>query len=394
MVGEIIGISILLSEQHFCRFRVNIVGNLGIEGLISALSIIFAGHHLVTHILRDGKHLCGGQTHIQVIAVDAVLHILEGIGGGNLYFLVVRQHRGAGGNVFLSFIAENGHQHFHHGFLLSFILFYLPGHSQLAHWISQQPIILFCLPEIWQDNTVDTVFSGNVVCQSRRVADHSGLSAAEGLGDRSELQFLIAGLDPDVFQELLVFFKYFGPDGVIQSHLAVLCFAFVRHTPLGPLQAHQFRDGTALHGLQTGIIIKPVGLEALNALSLKGVDGSHELGIVGGQRNVILVKQIFVGHDAVHLGTHWQPANGTTGFPIDLKITAVEGPCNLRGTQIHQIIRKRCRIVQREPAAGNDVRYGLSTGKQILVIVHGIIALNKSKLNVRKLLLQPGAQFF
>ena len=73
MFTEVIGIAILLREQDFLRFRIHIVGDLGIECLIGALGIIFTGHHLVSYILRDGKYLCGGQTHIQVIAVYVFL---------------------------------------------------------------------------------------------------------------------------------------------------------------------------------------------------------------------------------------------------------------------------------------------------------------------------------
>ena len=39
---------------------------------------------------------------------------------------------------------------------------------------------------------------------------------------------------------------------------------------------------------------------------------------------------------------------------------------------------------------GDDVRHLLSTGHQILIILHGVVALDKGKLDLRKLLLQPG----
>ena len=108
VVGEFVGIGALLREHDLRRIRVLIVGDLCVECVVGGLRVIFARHHPVTHVLRDGKHLRGGQTHIQVVAGDAVLHIPEGRTGGDVHFLVVGQHGGAGGNMLLSFLAENG----------------------------------------------------------------------------------------------------------------------------------------------------------------------------------------------------------------------------------------------------------------------------------------------
>ena len=100
----------------------------------------------------------------------------------------------------------------------------------------------------------------------------------------------------------------------------IVCLTFIIHTPLSSLQTHQFRDGTALHGLQTGIVIIPVRLEALDPQFLKRIDGFHKLGIIGGQRDVILIEQILVGHDGIHLGAHGQPADRTAVFTVHFKV--------------------------------------------------------------------------
>ena len=121
-----------------------------------------------------------------------------------------------------------------------------------------------------------------------------------------------------------------------------------------------------LYGLQTGMVVIPVGLEALDPDGLEGIDGSQELGIIGGQGNVILVEQILVRHDAVHLGAHGQPADGAARLPVDLQIAGVEGARHLGLAQIHEMIGQGSGIVQREPAAGDDVRELLSTSQQIL----------------------------
>ena len=390
MVGEVVGIGGLLGEQHFHSVRVLEVGDALVEGIIGGLGVILPGHHLVAHVLGDGEHLRGGQTHIQVVSVDAVLHIRQSRGGGDVHFLIVGQHGGAGGHVLLAFLAEDGRQHFQHGFPLGLVLLHGVGHSQLAHGIGQQPVVVAGLAEIGKDDAGDPPLIRDVVRQSRRIAHHSGLSLKIWIHRSGKPQLLIPLLKADVFQELLVFFKHFGPDSIIQTYLAVRCLTFISHAPLGALQAHELRDGTALHGLQTGVVIVPVGLIALDAHRLESVYGSHELGIVGGQGDAVLVKQILVGHGAVHLGTHGQPPDGTAGLPVHLQIAGVEGARHLGATQIHEMLRQGRRVVQREPAAGNDIRQLLAPGEQILVVFHGVEALDEGEFNVGEFLLQPG----
>ena len=56
------------------------------------------------------------------------------------------------------------------------------------------------------------------------------------------------------------------------------------------------------------------------------------------------------------------------------------------------MLSQRSRVVQGEPAAGDDVRDLLSPGQQVLVIFYGVEALDKGKLDLGELLLQPGRQ--
>ena len=329
MLPKVVGIGGLLCEQHRFRLGVFEIGDLGVERLPGALRVQLTGHHPVPHILRDGKHLGGGQTHIQMVSLDAVLHILQRGGRLNVHFLIIRKHRGAGRHAFLALLAENRQQDLHDSRLFGLVLFHFFGHRQLAHGIGQHPVILRGLAKVGQNHAVDAPFLPDVVRQRGGIADHGGLALIIGLHRFGELQLLIAGLEPDIFQKLLVFPEHLRPDNVVQTHLIFLGLALVLHAPFGPLQAHQLGDGAALHGLQTGIVIVPVGLEALDAHFLKGIDGRHKFRVVGGQRNVVLIKQVLVGHDAVHLGAHGQPADGAAGLPVDLQIAAVKSARHL-----------------------------------------------------------------
>ena len=392
VLAKVVGVGGFLREQHFLCFRIDVIRDLGIEIRIGTLGFILAAHHLVAHVLRDGKDFGGGEADVQVVAVDAVLHILQGLRGRDLHFLIIGQHGSTGSDVLLTFLAENSHQNLHHSGLLGFVLFQLLGNRQLTHGVGQQPVVLGGFSEIGQHDAVYAVLLDDVLRQSGRVAEHGRLTIAELLGDDAELQLVVAGLEAYILQELLVLLKHPGPDGIVQSDLVLIRFAFVVHAPLGALQAHQIRDGAALHGLQTAVVVKPVGLEALDAYFLEGVDRRHEFGIIGGQGDVVLIEQILVGHDGVHFGAHGQPANGATVLLVDLQIAGVECACHLGLAQIHQVRGQRSCVVQREAAAGDDVRHGLAPGQQILVVFHGVVALNECEIDVGELLLQPGRQ--
>ena len=100
--------------------------------------------------------------------------------------------------MLLTFLAEDGGQHFQHGVLLGLIFLHLFGDGQLAHGIGQQPVVLRGLAEIGQDDAVDLPLLRDVVRQSRRVADHSGLSLEIRFHRDGKLQLLVAGLETHV----------------------------------------------------------------------------------------------------------------------------------------------------------------------------------------------------
>ena len=185
--GKIIGVGVLLCEQNLRRFRVGIVGDLGVEIFVGPPGVILAPQQLVAHVLGDAEDLRGGKAHIQMVAVDAVAHIPHGFRGCDLHFLIIGQHGGAGGNVLLAFRAENGHQNIQNGGLLGFVLLHLPGNSQLTHGIGQQPVVLGRLAEVRQHDAVRPIFLFDVVRQSRRAAEHGCLSGAESLCHNGEL---------------------------------------------------------------------------------------------------------------------------------------------------------------------------------------------------------------
>ena len=233
--------------------------------------------------------------------------------------------------MLLALLAEDGQQHLHHGGSLGFILFHFLGNRQLAHGIGQQPVILSGLTEIGQHDTIGTIFLCDGVRQRGGVAEHGSLTGSKRLRGLGEHQLLIPGLDAYILQKLLILFKDLGPHHIVQTYLVIRSLAFVGHAPLGTLQAHELRDRAALHGLQAGIVIFPVRLEALDAQLLEGIDGGYKLGVIGGQRDVVSIKQILVGDNAVHLGAHGQPADGTAGFPVHFKIAGIEGSRHLGG---------------------------------------------------------------
>ena len=329
-----------------------------------------------------------------MICADDIRNVFQRGGGGDVYLLVIREHRAASGQLALPLCAVHGPKDFQHSSQLCLVLCYRVGNCCLTHGVGQQPAIIGGLAEIGQNGCVKAVQVEHYIRYACRGADHGGLPRIERLGNGVQLQPIVTGLHPHILEELLVFFKDLRPHHIIQTGGAVLGLALVVHAPCGALQTHQLRDSTALHGFQTGVVISPVCLIALNADSLKGINGRHELGVVGGQRDIVLSKQIDICSRAVHLGAHGQPADRTVRLLIVVQVAGIEGACNLGRAQIHQVLCQRSRIVQGEAAAGDDVRQLLRTVQQVAVVVHGVEALNEVELILRELLFQPRSKLF
>ncbi len=348
----------------------------------------------MAHVFRNAEELGGGQTHIQMICADDILNVFQRGGGGNIDFLVIREHRAARGQLALSLCAVHGPKYLQHSSQLRLVLCYRVGNCCLTHGVGQQPAIVGSLAEIGQNGCVKAVLVRHYIRYACSGADHGGLLRIERLGNGVQLQPVVTGLHTHIPEELLIFFKDLRPYHIVQTGGAVLGLALVVHAPCSTLQAHQLRDSAALHGFQTGVVIPPVCLIALDADSLKGIDRRHELSVVGGQGDVVLSKQIDICSRAVHLGAHGQPADRTVRLLIVVQVAGIEGACNLGRAQIHQVLCQRSRIVQGEAAAGDDVRQLLRTVQQVAVVVHGVEALNEVEIILRELLFQPRSKLF
>ena len=394
MVGHVDGVCGVLSEQHL-SFGVCSGGDqLLIERIVSGLGIVFAGDHLVAHVFRNAEDLGGGQTHIQMICTDDIRNVFQRSGGGHIDLLVIREYGSTDSHFALTLCTVHSLKHFQHSSQLCLVLRYRVGNCCLTHGVGQQPAIVGSLTEIGQNGCVKAVQVRHYIRYACRGADHGGLPRIERLGNGVQLQPIVTGLHTHILEELLIFFKDFRPYHIVQTGGAVLGLALVVHAPCGALQAHQLGDSAALHGFQTGVVIPPVSLIALDADRLKGIDGRHELSVVGGQGDIVLSKQIDICSRAVHLGAHGQPADRTIRLLIVVQVAGIEGACDLSRAQVHQVLCQRSRIVQGEAAAGDDVRQLLRTVQQVAVVVHGVEALNEVELILRELLFQPRSKLF
>ena len=329
-----------------------------------------------------------------MICTDDIRNVLQRSGGGNIDLLIIREHSSTDSHLALTLCTVHSLKHFQHSSQLCLVLCYRVGNCCLTHGVGQQPAIIGGLAEIGQHRCVKAVLVGHYIRYACCGADHGGLPRIERLGNGVQLQPIVTGLHPHILEELLVFFKDLRPYHIVQTGGAILGLTLVVHTPSGALQAHQLRDGAALHGFQTGVVIPPVCLIALDSDRLKGIDCRHELGIVGWQGDVVLSKQINICSRTVHLGAHRQPADRAVRLLIVVQVAGIEGTCNLGSAQVHQVLCQRSRIVQGEAAAGDDVRQLLRTVQQVAVVVHGVEALNEVELILRELLFQPRSKLF
>ena len=287
--------------------------------------------------------------------------------------------------------AEDGLQHPQRSLKLDRVLLHALAHSKLAHRVGQDPVVLGFLSKIGQHHTVDAVLSFGNGAVVGRAAHNGQLAVLKGRSGIHKAIFQILRLHLEILQKLRKLVKDHRPHLVIQTHRLIRRLALIGAAPGGALQAHQLRNGTALHDLQAGIIRLPVCHKERHTNLLEAGGSLHKFGVVGRQGDIVLLKQIHVCKKAVHLSAHGQPADRAVHLAVVFQIALIERACHLGSAQIHKLICQGCRIVQRKTAAGDDIRHFVAL-VQILVISHRVIAHHKGELDVRELLLQPGRQ--
>ena len=179
------------------------------------------------------------------------------------------------------------------------------------------------------------------------------------------------------------------PDRVVQTHPLAVGGVAVGCAPLAPLRSGKLGSRKPLQRLHAGVVVGIIGGKAADAYLLEGLTGRHKAVVIGGQRNVVLLEQAAVDHESVGVGAHRQPVHAAVLIFEAVEVGIVDRARLVGGGKVHQAVLQRCSIVQREAAAGDDVRQA-AVLLQKLVEIQIVVAYDKFNVHVRQLRLDIG----
>ena len=179
------------------------------------------------------------------------------------------------------------------------------------------------------------------------------------------------------------------PDGVVQTHPLTVGGVAVGGAPLAPFRSGKLGSRKPLQRLHAGVVVGIIGGKAADAHLLKGLTGRHKAVIIRGQRDVVLLEQAAVDHESVGVGAHRQPVHAAVLIFEAVEVGIVDRARLVGGGKIHQAVLQGRSIVQREAAAGDDVRQA-AVLLQEFVKVQIVVAYDKFNVHVRQLRLDIG----
>ena len=279
-------------------------------------------------------------------------------------------------------LREHHLQHLHCLLLAGLVLLQVLVQRHLELRIGQQPLLAIGA-EVGQKYRVDT---GVIVTNRLGTArtDHCCLSLGEQVGDRIIVKLYILRAQLCIRDKPLHPRESARPNGIIQACHLLIQGVLIAVPPDLSFQRGQLRNGPALQQLHAGVIIGKVRGKAPDALRFKGLAGRHKALVVRGHGNLVPLKQRSVRHQAVHLAAQRKPLDFALRIGKALQIGAVNSPRLLGGGQVHQIPMQIRRVVQGEPAAGDDVRQR-AVFAQEFIKVQVVVAYNKLDIHIGKL---------
>ena len=147
-----------------------------------------------------------------------------------------------------------------------------------------------------------------------------------------------------------------GPHGVVQTDPGGAGRVAVSGAPLAPLRGGQLGGGKPLQRLHAGVIVHIIGGKAPDAHRLKRLTSCGKAFVIGGQGNIILLKQAAVDHKPVGIRADRQPVHAAILVFEAVEIGIVDRARLVGGGKVHQAVLQGGCIVQREAAAGDNVR--------------------------------------
>ena len=179
------------------------------------------------------------------------------------------------------------------------------------------------------------------------------------------------------------------PHGVVQTHPFGAGRVAVSSAPLAPISRGKLGSGKPLQRFHAGVVVGIIGGKAADAYFLKRLTGRNEALVIGGQRNIVLLKKAAVDHKAVGIGADRQPVHAAVLVFEAVEVGVVHSARLVGQGKVHQAVLQGSRIVQREAAAGDDIRQ-TAVLLQKLVKIQIVVAHDEFNIYIRQLGLDIG----
>ena len=244
------------------------------------------------------------------------------------------------------------------------------------------------LAEEGQKNGVDALILKHLHA-GRAAKVHGNFPVAEHPGHTVVIQRKVVCRKVGILNELLHPLKGARPHGIVQTYPHGAGGGAVSGAPLAPFRRGKLGSGKPLQGLHAGVVVGIVGGKAADAQRFKRLTGGNKACVIGGQRDIVLLKKAAVDHKAVGIRTDRQPVHAAILVFKAVEVGVVHSTRLVGGGKVHQAVLQGRSVVQREPAAGDDIRQ-TAVLLQKLIEIQIIVAHDEFHIHIRQLGLHIG----
>ena len=297
--------------------------------------------------------------------------------------LAVAQHiLPVGNDAVLCLLGEHDVQHFHGFFAARGVLLQIPVQGNLEIGGGHQPLFPV-LAEEGQEDRVDALILKHLD-PGRAAKVHGNFPVPEQVHHVIVSMLKILRREVGILNEPRHPFKRPRPHGIVQTHPRGVGGVAVGSAPLAPRRGGKLGGGKPLQRFHAGVIVGIIGGKAADAYCFKCLTGRRKALVIGGQRDAVLLKKAAVDHKAVGVGADRQPVHAAILVFEAVEVGVIDSARLVGHGKVHQAVFQRSRIVQREAAAGDDIRQ-TAVLLQKFVKIQIVVADDELNVHVRQL---------
>ena len=327
-----------------------------------------------------------------MVLLDHRAHVLQIIGQTEADVLAVAQNvLSVIDDAVLCFLGEHDTEHLHRLVAAVAVLLEIAAQRNLKIRGGHQPL-LPVLTEERQEGRINALILQDFNV-SRAAEEHGKLAAAHPIHDVIVGQRQVSGVQTGIVDELLEVLECGRPNGFVQTDFLGAGRVAVRGAPFAAFRRGKLGDRKSLKRFHAGVIEEIVRIKAADAALFKRLTSGNKAVVIGGQRNTVFLEQTAVDHKAVRVRADRQPVYAAVLVFEAVEVGVVDRARLVGRGEVHQTVLQWRSIMQREAAAGDNVRQA-AVLVQKFVKIQIVVADNELNIHIRQLRLDIGGIFF